>query len=79
MNLSKKNLIPEISNTAPGHEISGLIELMGLVRASRIKSMQEAFTKESEVKAAKLQLPQETYPRARERSGGTGHKPDSRP
>jgi hypothetical protein len=59
MSSQRNRLIDEICQTAPQHEIASLIEALGFVRESRIRLMQEAFSKEASVAAAKLQLPVE--------------------
>jgi hypothetical protein len=59
MTFPRNRLIDEICQTASQHEIASLIEALGFVRESRIRLMQEAFSKEASVAAAKLQLPAE--------------------
>ena len=54
MTLPRKRLIDEISQTAPKHELAGLIEVLVFVRQSRISLMQEAFSKDASVADAKL-------------------------
>jgi hypothetical protein len=68
MSLPKKRLIDEIYQMAPKHEIAGLIEALGHARQSRMRLMQEAFSKEASVAAAKLQLPAEPRVRSPGRS-----------
>jgi chromatin segregation and condensation protein Rec8/ScpA/Scc1 (kleisin family) len=78
MTLSRKRLIYEISQTAPKHEIAGLIEVLVVVRQSRISLMQEAFSKDVSVADAKIQLPDEPRVRSPSRSEVRQHEQHSR-
>lgn len=57
MTLPRKRLIDDISSNAPLHEVSNLIEALGVMRGSRFKPLHEAFSKDGSVAAAKLQIP----------------------
>ncbi len=57
MTLPRKRLIDDISSNAPMHEVSNLIEALGIMRESRFKPLHEAFSKDGSVAAAKLQIP----------------------
>jgi hypothetical protein len=78
MTLQIKRLIDEISQTAPKHEIAGLIEVLAFVRQSRISLMQEAFSKDASVADAKLQLPDEPRVRSPSRSEVRGYEQHGR-
>ena len=78
MTLPRKRLIDEISQTAPKHEIAGLIEVLVFVRQSRVSLMQEAFSKDASVADAKLQLPAETRVRSPSRSEIRGYEQQGR-
>ena len=73
MALQRQRLLEEICHTAPKQELASLIEVLGAVRASRARLMQEAFSKEASVTAAKLQLPAEQEIRSPRRSEARGH------
>jgi hypothetical protein len=68
MALQRKRLLDEICQTAPQHEIAGLMQVFGFVRGSRICLVQEVFSKEASVAAAKLQMPAERRIRLPHRS-----------
>ena len=78
MSMPRKYLIDEISQTAPKHELAGLIEVLVLVRQSRISLMQEAFSKDASVVDAKLQLPDEPRVRSPSRSEVRGYEQHGR-
>ncbi len=78
MTLPRKRLIDEISQTAPKHELAGLIEVLVFVRQSRISLMQEAFSKDASVADAKLQLPDEPRIRSPSRSEVRQHEQHTR-
>jgi len=78
MSMPRKCLIDEISQTAPEHEIAGLIEVLVLVRQSRISLMQEAFSKDASVVDAKLQMPDEPRVRVPSRSEVRGYEQHGR-
>ncbi len=78
MTLQIKRLIDEISQTAPKHEIAGLIEVLAFVSQSRISLMQEAFSKDASVADAKLQLASETRVRSPSRSEVRGYEQQGR-
>ena len=78
MSMPRKYLIDEISQTAPEHEIAGLIEVLVLVRQSRISLMQEAFSKDASVVDAKLQMPDEPRVRVPSRSETRGYEQHGR-
>lgn len=68
MALQRKRLVDEIYQTVPKHEMVGLIEILGSIRESRIRLMQEAFFKEASVADAKLQRLAESGIRSPHRS-----------
>ena len=74
MALQRKRLLDEICQTAPQHELAGLIEVFGFVRESRNSLIQEVFSKEPSVAAAKLQMPAEHLIRLPRRSEAGGYE-----
>ena len=78
MSMPRKYLIDEISQTAPKHELAGLIEVLVFVSQSRISLMQEAFSKDASVADAKLQLASETRVRSPSRSEVRGYEQQGR-
>ncbi len=78
MSLPKKQLIDEISQTAPKRELAGLIEVLVYVRQSRITLIQEAFSKDAYVAEAKVQMPNESRVRLSSRSEVRGYDQQSR-
>jgi len=78
MSLPRKQLIDEISQTAPKRELAGLIEVLVYVRQSRTILMQEAFSKDAYVAEAKVQMPREPLVRLLGRSEVRGYEQHSR-
>ncbi len=72
MPMKRQRLLDEICQTAPKHELVSLIEVLGSVLASRIRLVQEAYSKEASVTAGKLRLPAEPGIRSPRRSEARG-------